>query len=352
MTRDEFNKYVRGSAKMLFALAYRILRNQDEAEDAVQEVFLRLWKMGDKLDEYKSIDALATTMTKNYCVDQIRKKKFLFEDISVINDKPSYRSTGEIIEDAESFIILQRIIDRLPDNYREMIKFRDIEGLSYEEIAEKTGQNINTIRVNMSRARTIVKNEYENTSMRKEEVDKLLDKYYQGISTTEEEQLLKDFFDNEEIPSGYEVEKSFFTNYSILSDTPEASADFEERIISAIDTIRSRDNKITKTKFILSGIAAGITILIGLLFFFSRNEQIDTFKDPDLAYAETVKILYEVSAMMNSGTEALEPISSMNLKIVQGLDLVTNTREILEKTLPDLKKITSQDDVSDSAFKE
>ena len=55
---------------------------------------------------------------------------------------------------------MQRIINNLPQIYREIIQLRDIEELSYEEIAEKTGLNINTLRVNLSRARKIVREEY------------------------------------------------------------------------------------------------------------------------------------------------------------------------------------------------
>ncbi|MGE5418865.1 MAG: RNA polymerase sigma factor [Chloroflexota bacterium] len=160
MTREEFNNYVKLTGKKLYSLAFRILRKQDEAEDAVQEVFIRMWKMGDKLNDYLSIDALATTMTKNYCIDQLRKERLDFDNDQVMKDKPDITSIERIIENTESFIIIQKIISSLPVNYYEVISLHDIDGLSYEEIAEKTGQNINTIRVNISRARAMVRVEY------------------------------------------------------------------------------------------------------------------------------------------------------------------------------------------------
>jgi RNA polymerase sigma-70 factor (ECF subfamily) len=160
MTREEFNKYVRLTARKLYSLAFRLLKKQDEAEDAVQEVFLKMWSMGNKLDDYKNLDALATTMTKNYCIDQLRKGKQVFDNSFLVMNKADDTSTDGIIENAESFIILQKIINGLSVNFRESITMRDVEGLTYEEIAKKTGQNINTIRVNISRARSIVRNEY------------------------------------------------------------------------------------------------------------------------------------------------------------------------------------------------
>jgi len=159
MNRDEFNKYVRLMSHRLYSLAFRILGKQNEAEDAVQEVFIRLWNMGDKLNDYNSVDALATTMTKNYCIDQLRKNRIIFDSDMMIKDQ-QVAATDEIIENAESYMIIQKIISHLAGNYREMIVMRDIDGFSYEEIAEKTGQNINTIRVNLSRARAIVRKEY------------------------------------------------------------------------------------------------------------------------------------------------------------------------------------------------
>lgn len=160
MTRKEFDSYVKQMSRKLYGLAFRILRKQDEAEDAVQEVFLRLWKMGDRLDSYNSIDALATTMTKNYCIDQVRKSRQL-ADLESDYDDRSATSPADIMEGAESISIITEIISGLSANYREMISLRDIDGLSYEEISQKTGQNINTIRVNISRARAMIRDEYK-----------------------------------------------------------------------------------------------------------------------------------------------------------------------------------------------
>lgn len=160
MTRKDFDSYVKQTGRKLYALAFRILRKQDEAEDAVQEVFIRLWKMGEKLDDYASINALATTMTKNYCIDQIRKSRQMI-DLDDKYDHYSESSPAEIMENAESFVIISEIINGLTPNYREMINLHDIDGLSYDEISQKPGQNINTIRVNLSRARAMIRDEYK-----------------------------------------------------------------------------------------------------------------------------------------------------------------------------------------------
>jgi len=75
MTRTEFDDLVRKLGRRLYGIAYRILKTQEGSEDAVQEVMVKLWKMNAKLSGYDSVEALATTMTKNYCIDIIRKQK-------------------------------------------------------------------------------------------------------------------------------------------------------------------------------------------------------------------------------------------------------------------------------------
>ncbi len=162
MTRADFNNLVHTISKLLYGHAYRILRNQEGSEDAVQEVFVKLWKMNPKLDEYESVNALAVTMVKNLCIDQVRKQKLVNpgdQDSFALYHDPA-PSPHERLEISESSAIIDRIIDGLPEIYREIIQLKEIDGLSYEEIAFKTGQNISTLRVNLSRARKMVREEF------------------------------------------------------------------------------------------------------------------------------------------------------------------------------------------------
>lgn len=162
MTRADFNDLVRQLNRNLYGFAFRILRNQEEAEDAVQDVFIKLWNMGGKIDEYKSIGALTATMTKNICIDQLRKKKHIVQEgyegmeLKGLDNSSPY----ELMESRESEDILYHIIDQLPEIYKEVIKLREIDGMTYEEIAEKTKQNINTLRVTLSRARKMIREEF------------------------------------------------------------------------------------------------------------------------------------------------------------------------------------------------
>jgi len=162
MSRSDFEDLVNKLARKLYGFAFRILRNQEEAEDAVQEVFIKLWKMREKLHEYQSPDALAVTMTKNYCIDLIRRHKHISVDDQYKQDQivTSQATPYEEVIHKETDSILRRIISQLPGNFRELITLKEIDGLSYEEMAVKTGQNINTLRVNIARARRLIRDEF------------------------------------------------------------------------------------------------------------------------------------------------------------------------------------------------
>jgi len=75
MTVETFKIEVLPLKHKLYRFAKRLLKNATEAEDIVQEVFIRLWSRREKLSEYKSIEAFAMTITKNLCLDNLKSKK-------------------------------------------------------------------------------------------------------------------------------------------------------------------------------------------------------------------------------------------------------------------------------------
>ena len=162
MTRDAFNEIIHKNNRKLFAIAFRMLHNRQEAEDVVQDVFLKMWTMGSKLDRYNDVCALGVIMTKNSCLDMLRKWKHIRSDSDEnlnVDVDPSPSPYDKIVS-AEDESILLRIIDELPPLYRDLVQLRDINGLSYEEIAGMNNVNINTLRVTLSRARQIIKEKY------------------------------------------------------------------------------------------------------------------------------------------------------------------------------------------------
>lgn len=162
MTRDIFNVFVHRLNRKLFAIAFNIVKNKQEAEDVVQEVFIKMWMMGNKLDDYRDAEALAVTMTKNRSIDVLRKQKYLSDEFSAadIRKPDSSPTPHDQVEISENEDIISRIINELPQNIRDLVQLREINGLSYEEISGQKGMNINNLRVVLSRARKMIREKY------------------------------------------------------------------------------------------------------------------------------------------------------------------------------------------------
>lgn len=176
--------------------------------------------------------------------------------------------------------------------------------------------------------------------MKKEELDKLLNKYYNGESTEDDENVLKTFFSGNEVPEGYEAEVAIFSFYKNASGIPEPSSDFESRILAAVDVAENSkrlSGKFRRLIYPSISIAAGILIIVATWFFFNKSrEPRDTFTDPELAYAETIKILEVVSSQLNKGTRALEPVSRINAVSTKSFETISKTQKMVEKNLRNL----------------
>jgi len=178
--------------------------------------------------------------------------------------------------------------------------------------------------------------------MNAEELNKLLEKYYKGESTEEEEKTLREYFKEHNVPESYKAEKDIFGYYIADREVPEPSFDFEARILAGIDASDSKrgSQKIRKYVLLSLSAAAGLLVLAGLYFFLvSRTEPKDTFTDPKIAYAETMKILIDVSSQLNHGVQALEPVSRINEMTTKSFEAINKSTIIIEKNLKNLDYI-------------
>ncbi|MCG6186806.1 RNA polymerase sigma factor [Maribellus maritimus] len=148
-------------SKKLLRFATHFLKDEDEARDVVQDVFLKLWQKRGTLGEIENIEAFAMRMTRNRCLDVIRANKVV--PIDAETDRKLKEESVDVhkqVELSETAAQIQKLINTLPDLQRTVMQLRDIEQMSYEEIAEATDLKINAIRVNLSRARKKVRDEF------------------------------------------------------------------------------------------------------------------------------------------------------------------------------------------------
>ena len=180
--------------------------------------------------------------------------------------------------------------------------------------------------------------------MKPAEIIQLLVKYYEGNSTIEEERFLKEYFGGTGVPEELLKEQKIFRFYRSLSnkDVPEPSADFELKIFSAIDREEKRKLMTGSRRLyvMLSGVAAALLIIAATYFFFERRPDIrDTYSDPEVAYAEAIKILHSVSSRMNEGTRALGQLTALQEETGRTLDAVGKSTSLIEDNMKPLEII-------------
>jgi hypothetical protein len=175
--------------------------------------------------------------------------------------------------------------------------------------------------------------------MNEEELKRLIEKYYNGESTEKEENILRDYFRKENIPEGYEAEKLIFSYYTDSAEIPGPSIDFESRIMAGIDASGRNIGSQKLKRYLLPVLsaAAGLLILVGSYFLIVKKAETgDTFTDPKLAYAETIKILRDVSLQLNHGARVLEPVAKINEMGKKSFASFNKPTGIVEKNLRNL----------------
>ena len=157
MNESDFLKVVLPFKDKVFRLAKRLLVSIDEAEDATQELLLKLWKNKDKLASYRNTEAYAMTMTKNYCFDRLKSKQASNLTLIHNNYKENETSLEKKIEYVDSVHRVNKLIENLPSQQRLIIQLRDIEQYDFEEICNITEMNPTAVRVSLSRARKTIR---------------------------------------------------------------------------------------------------------------------------------------------------------------------------------------------------
>lgn len=154
--RALFDKF----APKMLAVIMRYLRNMDEAEDTLQDGFVKIFH---KIGEFKmegSLEGWIRRIMVNTALDMLRKNKKLLGDIQLddVSYKVSYEDTGFDEMNVEQLL---QLIDALPDGYRIVFNMFAIEGYSHKEIADTLGVTENTSKSQYSRARAFLRNQLE-----------------------------------------------------------------------------------------------------------------------------------------------------------------------------------------------
>ncbi len=159
MNQKTFIGVVNPVKDKMYRLALRLLISKDSAEDATQEVLLKLWNRKNKLKDYANIEAFAMTVTKNYCLDQLKSKQNNNLKIVHTNYESQDRSAFDQLETNDRLKQISLILETLPEQQKLIFQLRDVEEYEYEEISKIMDMNETAIRVALSRARKKIRME-------------------------------------------------------------------------------------------------------------------------------------------------------------------------------------------------
>ncbi len=157
MKQSDFLKVVLPFKDKVFRLAKRLLVSTEEAEDATQELYFKLWKNKEKLTDYRNVEAFAMTMTKNYCFDRLKSKQASNLTLVHSNYKEKDTTLDKKIEYKDSVNQVHKLIENLPEQQKIIIQLRDIEQYDFDEICEMVHMKPTAVRVALSRARKTIR---------------------------------------------------------------------------------------------------------------------------------------------------------------------------------------------------
>ncbi|RPJ79527.1 MAG: RNA polymerase sigma factor, partial [Deltaproteobacteria bacterium] len=146
--------------RKLYPMVKRILGNEEETKDALQELMIKLWNKRQILESLQNKNGYVVTVARNYCIDLKKKHKIpLIDNFEESRINVPVQETD--LETREKLEHVHRIIEGLPEKYKEVLRLREIDGFSYDEIHQITGMEMPYIRVLLSRSRTKVREEME-----------------------------------------------------------------------------------------------------------------------------------------------------------------------------------------------
>ena len=143
-------------------VALRMLGNVEDAEDMVQEVYMKLWGKREELPDVQNMEAYCVALTKNMCIDRLRLAEV---DRVDVDDVPLSLAAADdvasLLERQDAVEQVKLIIETLPEKQQQVITLRDIRDCTFEEIEEQTGLTAVNVRALLSRARKTIRERFK-----------------------------------------------------------------------------------------------------------------------------------------------------------------------------------------------
>ena len=144
--------------RKVFHIAYKFTGRHDEAEDLTQDIFMKVFRSLDKFNRDADFSTWLSSVARNYCIDHYRaskrEKEVVVEDLVAFDLAPSsFGNPYRALEDQDRRSLLRRGLDQLPDKLRQAVVLRDLQGLSYQEMADQLKLPEGTVKSRINRGR-------------------------------------------------------------------------------------------------------------------------------------------------------------------------------------------------------
>lgn len=154
MKERDFNLLVGRLKDKMFRISLQIVRDEELAQDVVQEVFIKVWDKREELKDIENLDAYCYRMARNLSIDKTRLKHYKTSDLSgAYRMENSNPTPEEIAEIGNTMELVKKWIEDLPESQKTVLMLRDFEGLSYKEISDTLDMPLNQVKVYLFRAR-------------------------------------------------------------------------------------------------------------------------------------------------------------------------------------------------------
>jgi RNA polymerase sigma-70 factor, ECF subfamily len=162
MDLKDFQENILPIKNRLYRFALRVVTDPVEAEDVVQEVLIKVWKNREKLNEVTNVEAWCLRVTKNLCIDKLRSKhkrvvSFETETSETLRISDKGANPYQIASMKDTFQYIQNLMNKLPEKQKVVMHLRDIEEMTYKEIADALDISLNQVKINLFRARKEIK---------------------------------------------------------------------------------------------------------------------------------------------------------------------------------------------------
>ncbi|MCF6404254.1 RNA polymerase sigma factor [Chitinophaga filiformis] len=148
----------------LYRFAYRLLENEEDAMDVTQDALMKVWQQQERMTDLQNMEAWCMRIVRNLALDKLKARKYRrAEELDKAGDMPAQHQPNPhaAAEQQDVMNRVHRIIAALPEKYRTIIQLRDIDGYSYQEIADILCIDMSEVKINLHRARKTVREQLQ-----------------------------------------------------------------------------------------------------------------------------------------------------------------------------------------------